>query len=81
MVIQFVWLSGTVGLVVAGIPIYMVIVGIGACRFVIFLFCLSPLWGHMTIFTSCSESDSFCQKWIVGGSVWKEWDRVPRERI
>ena len=43
MVIQFVWLSGTVGLVVANIPIYVVIVGLGDCYFAVFMLYLSLL--------------------------------------
>jgi hypothetical protein len=43
MVIQSVWLSGTVGLVVTSIPIHMVIVGLGGCYFAVFMLYLSLL--------------------------------------
>ena len=57
MVIQFVWLSWAVGLVVTSIPIHMVIVGLSDCRFIIFMLYLSRR--EFEPYLGCGERDIF----------------------
>ena len=64
MVIRSVWLSGTVRLVVTSIPIHMVIVGLGDCRFIIFMLYL--FLREFEPYLGCGERDIF--------TVYSGWD-------
>jgi hypothetical protein len=59
VVIQYVWLSGTIRLVIASIPIPVVIVGLITCFLLRFILFSAHFWNHVTvhIYSWCDEDD------------------------